>query len=142
MPRFGSLLLLVLFTPLAVADDKSDNHTLGRKFDRVELTDLDSKTTRLDALQGKQATVVIFLSFECPVSNSYTTLLGELAKTYSPRGVSFVAVCPTDDSVEQIRKRIDEYKLSFPVFIDSKRTTAKALAATMTPEALLLDSGL
>src|SRR5262245_13996900 len=39
---------------------------------------------------GAKATVVVFLSPDCPVSNSYAEPLTALAREYGPRGVAFV----------------------------------------------------
>ena len=43
-----------------------------------------------------KALVIVFISFECPVSNSYVTPLGELAKRYADKGVVVVGVCPSE----------------------------------------------
>jgi mono/diheme cytochrome c family protein/thiol-disulfide isomerase/thioredoxin len=106
----------------------------------VPLATLDGKPTTLAAVQGKTATVVVFVSFECPVSNSYVTPLGELAKQYADKGVTLVAVCPTDDSAEQVKKTAAGFRPTFPVLLDPKRELAAALKAEVTPEAFVLDA--
>jgi uncharacterized protein (TIGR03067 family) len=62
----------------------------------------------LRGLAGKKASVVISLSFECPVCTDYCASLGELARTYGPRGVSFVGITPNDS--ENVTGRKDRGK--------------------------------
>src|SRR4051812_35494346 len=84
----------------------------GKPVPAVALTALDGKPTDLAAARGKAATVVVFVSFECPVSTSYSATLNELAKGYGPKGVAVVAVCPTDDPREQVAKAAAPFKLA------------------------------
>lgn len=103
------------------------------------LVDLDGRPTRLLAPETK-AVALIFLSPECPVSNSYAAALNELAKTHAPRGVQVVGICVTDDSPVQVRRWAQEYQLAFPIFLDPQRSAIDALGARATPEAFLLDA--
>ena len=47
----------------------------------------------------------MFLSFDCPVSNSYAAPLAELAREYGRKGVTFVGVCPTDAPSAEVAKQ-------------------------------------
>jgi hypothetical protein len=90
-------------------------------------------------LTGKAATVVVFLSFDCPMSNSYAQPLSELAKQYDGRGVKFVGVCPCDDSAAQVSAKAKEFQLSFPIFKDEHLAATEALNARLTPSVFVLD---
>ncbi|MDB5307381.1 MAG: thiol-disulfide oxidoreductase [Gemmataceae bacterium] len=90
-------------------------------------------------LAGKKATVVAFLSFDCPVSTSYAQPLAELAAAHADKGVAFVAFVPTDDDAATVARQAAEFKLGFPVFKDDKLVAADALGATTTPQAFVLD---
>src|SRR5580704_17161125 len=46
---------------------------LAQKIGDVSFSDAAGKKRTLDDLKGTKATVVVFLSFECPVSTSYST---------------------------------------------------------------------
>lgn len=106
----------------------------------IPLVSLDGKAASLAPYQGKLATVVVFASFECPVSNSYVVPLGEMAKEYGAKGVAFVAVCPTDEPAAVVKKAADSFRPAFPVLIDPKAELAAALKATVTPEVVVLDA--
>ncbi|MDB5310502.1 MAG: hypothetical protein JWO38_4704, partial [Gemmataceae bacterium] len=53
---------------------------IGRKPAAAQLVGLDGKAAGLADLRGKRATVLVFISAECPVSNSYLAGLAELAR--------------------------------------------------------------
>jgi peroxiredoxin len=111
---------------------------LGRKIDNVAFADFNGKPVSLHAIKDKKAVVVVFLSFECPVSASYSATLAELHKQYRDKGVVFVAISASDDTAE-VRKQADEFKLPFPIYFDPKLDVTDALKATTTPEAFVLD---
>ena len=94
-------------SPPAAAADKEPTPTerLNKAIDNVTFTDAAGKASSLDDYVGKAATVVVFLSFDCPVSNSYAGTLAELHATYAKKGVGFVAVVPTDDTAAKVAKK-------------------------------------
>jgi peroxiredoxin len=91
-------------------------------------------------LAGDKATVVVFLSFDCPISNGYATPLAELADVYAKKGVKFVGICPCDDSAADIAKKAKEFKLPFPIFRDETLAATDALGATHTPQSFVLNA--
>jgi peroxiredoxin len=127
---------------LARADDLPRTDKLNKSFATLTLTDPDGKAFALADLKEPKAVVVVFLSFDCPVSTGYTPLLTELARTHEKDGVTVVGIVPTDDTAEQVKKHAAEYKLPFKVFPDSKLAAADAFKAQATPEAFVLDRNL
>ena len=91
-------------------------------------------------LAGKNATVVVFLSFDCPMSAGYAKPLADLAAASAAKGVRFVAFCPSDDEPAKVAEQATEYKLGFPVFKDEKLRAADALGATTTPQVFVLNA--
>src|SRR5262249_18113202 len=72
---------------------------------RMSFRDADGKSAAWADLTGAKATVVVFLAFDCPVSNSYATPLSELATAYAGKGVKFIGMCPCDDPAAAIVKQ-------------------------------------
>src|SRR5579864_2827123 len=70
---------------------------LNKKIDNFALSDAEGKTWSLHDHKDKKAIVIVFLSFECPVSTSYSSILAEMAQSYRDKQVSFVAVNSSDD---------------------------------------------
>jgi len=121
------------------ADNGPSTDKLGRKIDNVGFKDAAGKTVTLHELKGGKATVIVFVSFECPVSTSYTPTLLELHKQYADKGVSFVALCPCDEDAAAVARQAKEFRIPFPVFRDNKFAAADAFKADVTPEAFLVD---
>ena len=127
------------FTSSAFAVDPKPEAVIGTKAPSPKLTNLDGKSVGFNEFRGKTATVVVFVSFECPVANSYAELLNDLAKSNAEKGVKVVLVCPTGDSPEAVAKACAGFKLAMPVLLDAKKELATGFHATMTPEAFVLD---
>jgi peroxiredoxin len=134
----AAVLLLVSGSPSS-ADDPTTTH-LDKKIANIPLTDASGKTTYLYDIKDKKAIVLVFLSFECPVSKSYSPLLTETANDYS-KDVAFIGLSTNqDESPAEVARNAKEFDLPFPVLLDKKFAAADALAAEATPEVFVLDS--
>lgn len=132
-------LVLVAGANLGLAADKP-GAIVGTKAPIPTLTGLDGKSVGFDTVRGKSATVVLFLSFDCPVSTFYLPEMNELAKTYAEKGVAIAFVCPTDEPRENVAKSASGFKLTVPVLLDPKKEFAAGLKASVTPEVFVLDA--
>src|SRR5262245_66639398 len=90
--------LVLLAAVGSAADPSAATDRLNKKIDNVALTAADGKSGALHDLKDRKAVVVVFLSFDCPVSNHYATTLAEMHKTYSDKGVRFLGVVSSDDA--------------------------------------------
>lgn len=114
---------------------------LGKRIANVTFTDATGKKISLHDCKGDKGLVVVFLSFECPVSNSYTQPLADMAKEYTKHGIGFLGLTiNSDDTDAEVAKHAKEYNLPFPVVCDRKLEAAEALKADITPECFFLDS--
>ncbi len=139
----GLLTLAVVFPAVAAPEETGPTEKLNKKIDNVALKDEAGRPVSLVERKGKQATVVVFLSFECPVSNSYAPALAELAKQYGDKGVAFLGIHSGEDAdPAALAKQAAEFKLPFPVLADPDGRAADALKATTAPEVFLLDHNL
>jgi peroxiredoxin len=116
---------------------------LGQKISDVSFIDATGKKVLLPDQKGTKATVVVFLSFECPVSTSYSTVLTDMKKRYAERGVTFLGICASElETPASISKHVADFSLGFPVYCDSQQNAVSAFKAEKTPEAFLLDHNL
>jgi len=90
--------------------------------------------------EGTKAMVVVFIATDCPVANYFQPTLRRLQKKYAGRGVEFVFL-HADPSVtrEAAQKHAEDYSTSAHVVLDPEFAVARRLAATVTPEAFLID---
>src|SRR5262249_36232305 len=113
---------------------------VGKKIADVSFQDAAGKTVSLYDFKDKKAVVVVFLSFECPVSNSYTQPLADMAREYAKHGIAFVGLTTnTEETDAEVAKQAKHFNLPFPVFCDRKLAAAEALQADITPECFVLD---
>lgn len=139
-PLALAMILSALASPAFADDAGPTTARLGKKLGNLTLTDASGKAIALHELKDRKAIVIVFLSFECPVSSSYAQPLSELAKTYAERGVSVYGVVSSEDvTPEQLAKQSREFNLRFPLLLDRQRVAVEALKAEVTPEAFVLD---
>jgi protein-disulfide isomerase len=89
------------------------------------------------------ATVVIFVSAECPVSNAYNGRMNALYSDYTSKKVRFIfADANATETLAQIRKlrNRSENPLTVPTYYDANNVMADHLGAHATPEAYVIDN--
>jgi hypothetical protein len=108
----------------------------------VRVPDLENKL--IDPLQapaGTKATVILFVSTDCPISNRYAPDVRKLHDTYGKDGVAFWLVYPNPaDGVADIRDHIKSFSFPGTALRDLKHDLVKAVGATITPEAAVYDA--
>jgi peroxiredoxin len=148
MRRFSSWTLLagvivgggLFLAHIVRADSPMDVDKLNKKIDPFTLTDSAGKPVSGPAWSGKKVAVVVFLSFDCPVSNSYSSTLAALYKSYSGMDVAFLGIAAGDELTNvELAKKSAEYKIPFPVVRDDGYKVADLLKAKTSPEAFVLD---
>lgn len=93
----------------------------------------------LESLRGKKATVLIFASTECPISNGYATTLNRLAKDYLD--VRFVGLNPNAGaSLRDMEAHRKEFGLTFDMLKDGGAVVAGRLGVKKCPEVCLFDA--
>lgn len=121
------------------ADEVPSKAHLGERIGDLSFTDGAGNAVSLGGLKGTHGTVIVFLSFDCPVAQSYAQPLGELVKKFSNFRFVGVVSNPEEDPA-RLQKQAEEFKLNFPVVKDAEFRAADALGATLTPEVFLLDA--
>jgi thiol-disulfide isomerase/thioredoxin len=132
-----SLMTVLALHACSFADPDATSDRLGK----VVEARLDGGKSLAD-LKGPKGTVVVFLSFECPNSNGYIPTLIDLHQAYSAKQIAFVGICENDLTADELKQKVAEFKLPFPVVRDPKQLSADAFKAIITPEAFLLDHNL
>lgn len=93
-----------------------------------------------ESLYGEKATVLLFLSTECPISNGYAPTMNRLVREFRDRGVSFIGVNPNaGQSLRDVEVHRIRYDLKFPVLKDPGGKLAEALGAAVCPTAVVFN---
>lgn len=136
------LLIAACFIPATIHRAWAEDVTpqSGKKL-TAPLLDLEGTVHELGQNDGRVARVFVFLSTECPVSNSYLRPLSELRKKIDTEKVQLFGVV-TDATVKRAEavKHFEQFKLGIPVLFDPAGHVAAVLKPTHVPEAFVLDA--
>ena len=134
---FASLCLL----PEIGAAGNDTPVTIGAKMENFTLPDINGKQQSFNNLKGKNGTVIVFLSAQCPVVKSYQDRINALAKDYSAKDVNVVGMnSNATESLEYVKTNAGERNYQFPILIDKGNVIADRLKATVTPEVYFFDA--
>lgn len=107
----------------------------------ISIVDIAGRTQHPFA-SGKAASLVFFVTTDCPISNAYAPEIRRICETYADRvGCSLDYVDPTLKAPEVAKHFADYGHGKYPATIDVSHTLVKAAGATVTPEALLIVAG-
>src|SRR5207237_6142025 len=90
-------------------------------------------------LAEHKAVVLIFISRECPISNSLAPEINRITAAYTNFAFYLVHADP-DTKPEDASRHARDFLLQAPVLLDRAHRLVKAAGATMTPEAVVLDA--
>jgi hypothetical protein len=108
----------------------------------VQLPDLNGKS--IDPFvspAGTKATVLLFVSTDCPISNRYAPDVRRLHDRYANDGVVFRLIYPNPaDSVDDIRDHLKSFSYPGTALRDLHHDAVRRAGVTITPEAAVYDS--
>ena len=113
---------------------------VGSQVTDFPLTQLDGSPTSFAALKGN-VTLVMFISVQCLVSNSYNDRMKALYQDYASKGVKFIVVnANRTEPASAVAEHAQVHGFPFPVYKDQNNVVADKFGATVTPETYLIDS--
>ena len=138
-----SILLALVFViaGVAFANEIPSPPAIGSTIEEFSLPDVDGTERTLKSLAGKNGTVLLFISVQCPVSNAYNERMEKLAADYKAKGIAVVGInSNVAEDAAAVKAHASEHKLSFPILKDPGNKVADKLGASVTPEAYFLDA--
>ncbi|MBV9302637.1 MAG: redoxin domain-containing protein [Acidobacteriaceae bacterium] len=114
---------------------------VGSQVTDFRINQLDGTAVQFSAIKSSSVTVLMFISVQCPVSNSYNERMNALYRDYSPKGVKFIAInANSAESPSAVLEHARAHNFSFPVYKDQNNSVADEFGATVTPETYVIDS--
>lgn len=96
------------------------------------------KPAKINLSKGK-ATLLFFISTDCPIANRYAPEIRRIATQYSKRDVATYRVYVAGkEKVKETIMHGKDFKLNFPILLDPNKKLVAATGATVTPEACLI----
>jgi peroxiredoxin len=132
---------ILLATLPVVLSAKVDEPTrVGKQVESFRLRDQLGTWHELAQYQSSKIVVVAFLGTECPLAKLYGVRLGEMARKYKSKGVTFLGIDSNrQDSVTDLQHFATKHKIDFPILKDTDNKVADQFAAIRTPEVFVLD---
>ena len=145
--RTGILFILFAMLSLAACEDGPQDIEAhgpsiesGATVEKFSLPDTAGTMQTLDSLKGKNGTLVVWLSAQCPVVKQYKDRINELAAEYQAKGINFVGINSNyTEDLDWVKSNITEYGYQFPMLIDKGNVLADKWGASVTPEVYYLD---
>lgn len=105
----------------------------------LSLDDLEGSPHSPLVLAGAKVNVVIFITNDCPIANSYAPEIQSIISDYSPRGAAFFLVhVDPDITLEKAKKHAADFGYECRILRDPEHLLVKRLEADVTPEAFVL----
>lgn len=108
-----------------------------------DLPGTDGKKHSLADLEDAKVIVVAFTCNHCPVAQAYESRFADFAKTYSDKGVAFVAISVNnldEDKMPAMIERAKEKGFPFDYLHDESQKIGREYGATKTPQLFVLDA--
>lgn len=134
-------LTLALLLVTAAGPAEAGRHINGSA--PVRVVDLAGKTVNPLVLpSGRVATVLVFTTTDCPISNRYAPDIQDLAARFEKQGIVFTLVYPvTTDPPAVIREHMKKFGYAMPVVRDTAQELMKHTGVTVTPEVAVIGAG-
>lgn len=140
LKSFFAAIVLTVAAFAVFADDTKNTFTIGSTLENFTLPDINGKEHSFESLKGKNGTIIVFLSVQCPVVKAYDERLVKLAEEYQARGINVVGINSNATESPAVVKAHAETKYKFPVLKDANNIIADKMTAYATPEMFLFDT--
>jgi peroxiredoxin len=115
----------------------NDNH---HNLFSLKLKSTDEKNFNFSDIQNNKATVIIFLSPDCPLCQNYSLILNELNDRYGPSKIKMIGIFSGNNYTEEnIKEFMTHYKILFSCLLDNDYALTKILNAEITPQVFIID---
>lgn len=135
------LLHFILALVTGISPAEAGRHTVPAG--PVRVVDLAGKAVNPLVLpSGRVATVLVFTTTDCPISNRYAPDIQKLAAKFQKQGIVFTLVYPVPtDTPAVIREHVKKFGYAMPVVRDTAQELVTHTGVTVTPEVAVIGAG-
>jgi hypothetical protein len=108
----------------------------------LRLIDLDGRPVDpMEEIPTRKATVFLFTTTECPISQRYSPVVRRLHQEFDAAGARFVLVfADPADTAAEIRAHLQRFDLAMNAVRDPRHDLVRLTRVTVTPEAAVFDA--
>jgi peroxiredoxin len=139
MKKYITIVLVLIYFSVSAA------YKIGDTARDFSLKNVDGKEVSMAGYNSAKGFIVVFTCNHCPFAKAYESRIMDLDRKYASKGYPVIAINPNDpaaepeDSYENMIRRSDEMKYSFPYLFDETQEIASAYGATRTPHVFILN---
>ncbi len=132
--------ILLLVNVLILGLDSSTNTLEAQDaFSGLVVRDLKGAEHRLWPASNERATVVMFITVDCPIANSYQPEMRRLQEEFEGHGMRFFMIHEGADlGFEKLQQHAKEYEVKATLVADDQHRIARSLGAKVTPEVIVI----
>lgn len=148
--KHGTIAMLVLLLSvslLSMAGTGPDTYKIGSKVENFTLMGVDGKPYTLYRyldMPGSKGVLLMFVSWQCPVSNNCNERYIKIAEFCKKNGITFLGINPNtvyyDGPDAKVLEEAQKAGFNFPVLRDLNESICDLFAAVATPTAILIDT--
>ena len=129
--QLAQILTVFCFCAIALSASLANPKIVLKSLEGAKVSPLEMKENR--------ATVFIFITHDCPISNGYAPEIERIYREYTSKKISFFLVYVDPSmSAEVARKHRKEYAYTCSALLDPKHELVKLTGVTVTPEAAVI----
>lgn len=111
---------------------------MGSKLASVTIRDSNSPV--VFSVTSAPATVIVFVSTRCPISNAYNDRMNSIFKEFSAKGVQFAFVnANSNESRAEVDQHAKANQFAFRIYKDTGNALTNQFGAEVTPEVFVFD---
>jgi peroxiredoxin len=129
--------VIATFTFLIFGYSNSQNQLPDeiKKVENFTLKDYNGNSHSLKDYKKAKAIVLMFISTQCPVSNSYNEKMNKLYDDYQLKNIAFIGInANRTEDISTIKNHAEKHDFKFAVLKDWNNLIADKLKAQVTPE--------
>ena len=146
MPRDYTIILRIVgiaifaFGFSLLGQDGSAPHPEKVANTQISIADITENSLQPFHLESSRATVLFFVTHDCPISNAYSPELARIHGEFSKKEIKLLLVYVDPDvTPKQIKEHMRDYGLqNYTAIQDSQHTLVSHTGADVTPEAVVV----
>ena len=135
-----TLAFLLTISISVYSNVSSEGYKVGDKVSDFVIDNYDGSQYSLSN-SGAKATVIIFVSTECPFVQPYTDRLISLNNEFGSKGITIWGINSNKtEPTEEVMNHAKEKNYNFPILKDNNNVVANQFGAARTPEVFVIDN--
>lgn len=131
------LLSLAVILPSGCGDEKTGRLKIGDRAPSFSIVNLQGQTISSQAWQGSPV-ILRFWDTECKYCRADSPIINSYFDTYQNRGLKVLYVATSNETVERVKRFVDDLDIGFPVALDEDGKMAADYQVSLVPQTVFI----